>query len=78
MYFSALCLFNCSLLSDVQGCGLQVSCREQRGIFIAADWKSVKEKAPRVPAQAGPAVSGACDGCSLPAGGQAALESLIH
>lgn len=81
MYFSALCLFNCLLLSDVPGCGLQVSCREQRGIFIAADWKSVKEKSPQVPtiaAEAAPAVSGACDKCSLPTGGQTALESLIH
>lgn len=61
MYFSALCLFNCSLLSDVLGCGLQVSWREQRGIFIAPDWISVKGKARPAPAIAptDPAVSGA-------------------
>lgn len=52
MYFLALCLFNCSLVSDVPGCGLQVSCREQRRIFVAPDWKSVKEKALQVPATA--------------------------
>lgn len=43
--------------------------------------KSVKEKALQVPAiaaKAGPAVSGACDRCSSPTGGQTALESLIH
>lgn len=85
MYFSALCLFNCSLLSDVLGCGLQVSWREQRGIFIAPDWMSVKAKARQDPAIAAeaatdPAASGAYapDAPCFQAGRQTALKSLIH
>lgn len=85
MYFSALCLFNCSLLSDVLVCGLQVSWREQRGIFIAPDWMPVKGKAQQAPAIAAeaaidPAVSVtyAPDAPCFQAGRQTALESLIH
>lgn len=78
MYFSALCLFNCLLLSDMPGCGLQVSCGEQGGILIASHWRRVKEKAPQALAIAVAAGSlGARDGCSLPTGGQLAPESLI-
>ena len=62
MYFSALCLFNCSLLSDMQGRGLQVSCREQRGILLLQTEVS-ERKAPQAPVTAVKAGAAVCDAC---------------
>lgn len=82
-----LCIFQhfVSLIAHFSLMCWAVVCKSAAGnrgaFFIAPDWKTMKEKAPQVPAiaaKAGPAVSGACDRCSLPTGGQTALESLIH
>lgn len=83
MYFSALCLFNCSLLSDVLGCGLQVSWREQ-GHFYCSRLDVSERKGSTSPSDSSRSWYRPCrlwrlsTRCSLLPGRQIALESLIH